>query len=242
MDRNVVERYRLGLFGRMVMGVAHEVDNHLSVVLGFSELIQLSAGKEQKVRDGAGKILSAGEKIGAIVQHFSRYVRPHAPSPEPFVAGELIPEILLFSRYDLGRDNVTVAPPPDVPRGNPACRPAGFRAGPPRPPVQRRGGHVGEGRGTLHAGVHRRCRMGVHGERPRARDSRGVRGEGLRGRVHDPHRTAPLGNGTPGRTAPRGAGWGNGAPGERRRGRVRGHDPHADKNPDLIASRRGSHP
>ena len=117
MDRNVVERYRLALFGRMVMGVAHEVDNHLSVVLGFSELIQLSAGNEQKVRDGAGKILSAGEKIGAIVHQFSRYVRPHSPSQEPFVPGELIPGILLFSRYDLGRENVIVRPPLEVPRG-----------------------------------------------------------------------------------------------------------------------------
>src|SRR5512141_702027 len=117
MDRNVVERYRLGLFGRMVMGVTHEVDNHLSVVLGFSELIQLAAGKEQKVRDGAGKILAAGEKIGAIVQQFSYYVRPHAPSPAPFVPGDLIPEILQFSRYDLGRDNVTVLPPLEVPPG-----------------------------------------------------------------------------------------------------------------------------
>ena len=116
MDRNVVERYRLALFGRMVMGVAHEVDNHLSVVLGFAELIQLAAGKEQKVREGAGKILSAGEKIGVIVQQFSRYARPHAPSPEPFVPGEMIPEILLFSRYDLGRNNVTVLPPAEVPR------------------------------------------------------------------------------------------------------------------------------
>jgi signal transduction histidine kinase len=117
MERNVVERYRLALFGRLVLGVAHEVDNHLSVILGFSELIQLSAGNEQKVRDGAGKILSAGEKIGAIVHHFSHHVRPHAPSPEPFVPGEMIPEILLFSRYDLGRDNVTVLPPPEVPPG-----------------------------------------------------------------------------------------------------------------------------
>jgi len=117
MDRNVVERYRLALFGRMVMGVAHEIDNHLSVVLGFSELIQLAAGNEQKVRDGAGKILSAGEKIGAIVQQFSRYVRPQAPSPEPFLPGEMIPEILLFSRYDLGRENVTVLSLPDVPPG-----------------------------------------------------------------------------------------------------------------------------
>jgi signal transduction histidine kinase len=117
MDRKVVEQYRLALFGRMVMGVAHEIDNHLSVVLGFSELIQLAAGKEQKVRDGVEKILSSGEKIGGIVQHFSRYVRPHAPSPGPFVPGEMIPEILLFSRYDLGRDNVTVLPVPDVPPG-----------------------------------------------------------------------------------------------------------------------------
>ncbi len=117
MDRRVVEGYRLALFGRMIMGVAHEVDNHLSVVLGFSELIQLAAGKEQKVRDGAGKILSAGEKIGAIVQHFSRHVRPHEPSPEPFVPGDLLAEILLFSRYDLGRDNVTVLPLADVPAG-----------------------------------------------------------------------------------------------------------------------------
>jgi len=117
MDRNVVERYRLALFGRMVMGVAHEIDNHLSVVLGFSELIQLAAGNEQKVRDGAGKILSAGEKIGAIVQQFSRHVRPQTPSPEPFLPGEMIPEILLFSRYDLGRDNVTVLPLPEVPPG-----------------------------------------------------------------------------------------------------------------------------
>ena len=117
MDRNIVERHRVALFGRMVMGVAHEIDNHLSVVLGFSELIQMAAGKEQKVRDGAGKILSSGERIGAIVHQFSRYVRPHDPSPEPFVPGEIIPEILLFSRYDLGRDNVTVVPPPDVPPG-----------------------------------------------------------------------------------------------------------------------------
>ncbi|HQU13740.1 MAG TPA: ATP-binding protein, partial [Thermodesulfobacteriota bacterium] len=57
------------------------------------------------------------EKIGAIIHQFSRHVRPHAPSPEPFVPGEMIPEILLFSRYDLGRNNVTVLPPPEVPPG-----------------------------------------------------------------------------------------------------------------------------
>ena len=117
MDRTNVERYRLALFGRMVMGVAHEVHNHLSVVLGFSELIQLAAGNEGKVRDGAVKILSAGEKTGAILQSYARYVRPHLPAPESFVPGEVIPEILLFARYDLGRNDVVVSAPQDVPPG-----------------------------------------------------------------------------------------------------------------------------
>jgi len=116
MDRVGVERYRLSLFGRMVMGVAHEVDNHLSVVLGFSELVQLAAGNEEKVRSGAGKILSAGERIGAVIQQFSRYARPHDPAPEPFLPGDVLREILLFAKYDLGRNGVVVAPPADVPR------------------------------------------------------------------------------------------------------------------------------
>jgi len=79
MDRKFVEVYRLSLFGRMVMGVAHEVDNHLSVVIGFSEIIQMTASNQQKVVDGAGKVLSAGEKIEALIKHFSNYVRPHTP-------------------------------------------------------------------------------------------------------------------------------------------------------------------
>ena len=117
MDRKTVELYRLSLFGRMVMGVAHEVDNHLSVVLGFSELVQIAAGNEQKVRDGARKILSAGEKTGAIIKQYSNYARPHAPVRETFVPGEMIPEVLLFSRFDLGRNNVLVSAAPFVPPG-----------------------------------------------------------------------------------------------------------------------------
>jgi len=117
MERKEVERYRLSLFGRMVMGVAHEVDNHLSVVLGFSELVQLAAGNGEKVRSGAGKILFSGERIGAIIQQFSRHARPHDPAQEPFLPGDLIPEILLFAKYDLGRSDVAVVPPDDVPRG-----------------------------------------------------------------------------------------------------------------------------
>lgn len=121
MDRASVERYRLSLFGRMILGVAHEVDNHLSVILGFSELVQIAAGNEQKVRDGAGKILAAGERTGAIIRNYARYVRPHPPAPESFHPGDMIREILTFARYDLARNNVTLSAPAPVTAGLLRC-------------------------------------------------------------------------------------------------------------------------
>ena len=111
MDRKAVEQHRLALFGRMVAGVAHEVDNHLSVVLGFAELIQASRGGEKHALDGAGKILSAGEKIASIIKKFSYYVQPHEPVVELFSVPSVLAEIAAFSRYDLGRGNVTLAMP-----------------------------------------------------------------------------------------------------------------------------------
>ncbi len=117
MDRDRVDQYRLSLFGRMVMGVAHEVDNHLSVILGFAELAQISGADGRKTLDNMGKILSSGERINRIVRHFSFYVRPHAPMREPFRPSEMVGELVSFSRYDLGRNNVLLALPESYPDG-----------------------------------------------------------------------------------------------------------------------------
>lgn len=92
----------------MVMGVAHEVDNYLSVILGFAELIQITGGGEKKTLDSVGKIFNAGEKINNLVRHFSNYVRPHGSLREIFSPSEVVAECLVFARYDLGRSNVTL--------------------------------------------------------------------------------------------------------------------------------------
>lgn len=117
MDRKLIESYRLSLFGRMAMGVAHEVDNHLSVVIGFSEIIQISVSNPQKVQDSARKVLSAAEKIAALIKQYSQYVRPHVPERERFAPGEMLGDLLLFSRYDLGRGGAVVELPPSWPPG-----------------------------------------------------------------------------------------------------------------------------
>lgn len=115
MDRVSVERYRLALFGRLVMGVSHEVDNHLSVVLGFAELIRMPGGSGDKTAENAGKIFAAGDRIASIVKQFSHHVRPHPPAEETFTVRDLLSELVLFARYDLCRGNVSLRPPENPP-------------------------------------------------------------------------------------------------------------------------------
>jgi len=110
-----VERYRLALFGRLVMGVSHEIDNHLSVVLGFAELIRMPGGSGDKTTENAGKIFAAGDRIASIVKQFSHHVRPHSPAEEIFFLPDLLPELMLFARYDLCRGNVSFRSPEDLP-------------------------------------------------------------------------------------------------------------------------------
>ena len=116
MDRVSVERYRLGLFGRLVMGVSHEVDNHLSVVLGFAELIRMPGGGETRTAENAGKIFAAGDRIASIVKQFAHHVRPHTPDEESFDLPDLLSQLMLFARYDLCRGNVSFRVPADLPK------------------------------------------------------------------------------------------------------------------------------
>lgn len=99
------------------MGVAHEVDNHLSVIMGFSELLQLPGAEGKRAAESAAKIFAAGEKVGTIMRHFAYYVRPHEPAPEPFFPSDLLKEILPFSRYDLNRGGITLCAAEKVPSG-----------------------------------------------------------------------------------------------------------------------------
>lgn len=108
MDRSSVERYRLFLFGGMIGGVSHEVDNHLSVVLGFAELSRMPGGNAEKMAENAGKIFAAGERIASIVKTFSHHARPHPPADETFLLRDLLSELMRFARYDLCRGNVSL--------------------------------------------------------------------------------------------------------------------------------------
>jgi len=211
MDRNLVERTGSPCSGGCD-GSRHEstITERRHRVF---ELIQLTAGRRKK-SGRCRKILSSGEKIGAIVQQFpDMRARTFHPRNRSSPGGSFRDPPLLTVRPR--RNNVTILPPPKFLRAS-FTPTGGYRSGAPRTSVQRRGAMSGTG-GSFRRDSPGRRRLGIHRERPGTgipRDSR----RGSSKSDSPPHGTVPCRNGTPGRAAPRGAGGGNAEAFERPRG------------------------
>jgi PAS domain S-box-containing protein len=78
-QRRLVEQERLDALGRMASGVAHDFNNALSQMVGFTELLLTSPEKLQNtetVRDHLCKINDTGRDAARVVQRLREFYRP----------------------------------------------------------------------------------------------------------------------------------------------------------------------
>lgn len=108
VDEKLISWYRFYLFGRFIPGASHEIDNYLSVTLGFSELIKINASVEDKVIKSSEKIMNSSEKLSKLMKKYSFYLREHKEEDMIFDIKVTIDELLTFAGYDLKRSGVVI--------------------------------------------------------------------------------------------------------------------------------------
>jgi signal transduction histidine kinase len=112
----LVQSEKLSAIGQFTAGVAHELNNPLTVVLGFAELMTMS-DVDTTHREYLNSILGAAERCKRIVQNLLSFARQHQPERKPEDLNQLVHTTIKFLHYQLHTSNIKVIQElaPDLP-------------------------------------------------------------------------------------------------------------------------------
>jgi two-component system sensor histidine kinase/response regulator len=104
----LLQSEKVATMGSLLAGVAHELNNPLSVVLGQAQLLQ-RAVSEPALMLRTEKITVAAERCCRIVKNFLALARQRPPERSDVVLNQVVGEAVELLAYELRTDNVTLS-------------------------------------------------------------------------------------------------------------------------------------
>jgi len=94
LQQQVIRQERLAAIGVLVSGIAHELNNPLQTISGFSELLQHDANVDDRVRADLALIHQESVRAGAIIRNLSRFGRQTESTPLPVQLAEVVTSVI----------------------------------------------------------------------------------------------------------------------------------------------------
>jgi len=107
LEQQVVQSERLAAMGAMIGGVAHELNNPLTAIMGVSELLQ-DVETNETSRKQLAMLQQQARRAAEIVQNLTYFSRPPAPGKSRINLVEVVERTLNLHAYSLRKNNITV--------------------------------------------------------------------------------------------------------------------------------------
>lgn len=105
----LVQANRLAAVGELAAGVAHEINNPLTAVVGYAELLLEGGSDENQVQEDLQNIKAQAQRCHKIVQGLLQFTRQGKRLPQPIDIHEVLENTVKLMEFDLKSSRVTVA-------------------------------------------------------------------------------------------------------------------------------------
>jgi two-component system NtrC family sensor kinase len=115
-QEQLLQSEKMSAVGQLISGVAHELNNPLTAILGYAQLLE-GAGLDSRSADYVRKLFKQAQRTHRVVQNLLSFARQRKPQKQEVDLRKVLEESITLREYDLKVNNVSLERefPADIP-------------------------------------------------------------------------------------------------------------------------------
>jgi PAS domain S-box-containing protein len=106
-QEQLLQSEKMSAVGQLISGVAHELNNPLTAILGYAQLLE-NEGLNERASDFVRKLFKQAQRTHRVVQNLLSFARQRKPQKQEVDVARVLEETLALRDYDLKVNNIAV--------------------------------------------------------------------------------------------------------------------------------------